>query len=94
MRHCLEAHIHVDEGRVVPETTKWSVTGTALGIVIWNLRKYMTTYPDYAPYMGLVFKNTVTKGQGVGMVRSSVTRLRDLGWRIPAKIERELTLNA
>lgn len=91
--HCPEAHIHVlDTERDTPISTKWSVTGTAMGIVIWNLRKYMATYPDYAPYMGLVFRNTVTKGQGVGQVRSSVQRLKDLGWRIPARIDYELHL--
>lgn len=94
VEHCLEPHIHVDEGREIPLTTKWSVTGTAMGIVIWNIRRYMTTYPVYAPYMGLVFSNTVTKGQGVGQVRSSVQRLKALGWRIPAKIERGLALSA
>jgi hypothetical protein len=91
--HCLEPHIHVEEDNLPMYSTRWTVTGTAMGIVIWNLRKHMTTYPNYSPYMGLVFSNTTVKGQGVGMVRASVKRLKDLGWRIPAKIERELAFS-
>lgn len=91
--HCLEPHIHVtDDEKRVPLSTRWTVTGTSMGVVIWNIRKYMTTYSEYAPYMGLVFSNAVTKGQGVGMVRASVKRLKDLGWRIPVKLDRELEL--
>jgi hypothetical protein len=91
--HCLEPHIHVEEDRLPMYSTRWTVTGTPMGIVIWNIRKYMTTYPEYSPYMGLVFHNRVTRGQGVGQVRASVKRLKDLGWRIPSNIERELALS-
>ena len=92
--HCPESHIHVDEGgHVFPASTRWTITGTAMGVVLWNVRKFMSTYPEYSQYMGLVFGNTVTSGQGSGQVRASVRRLKDLGWRIPSRIDRELTLS-
>jgi hypothetical protein len=85
--HCPESHIHMYRENVnIPETTRWSVTGLAMGIVLWNLRRHMSTYSEYAKYMGIAFDNAVYSGQGSGMVRVSVNRLRDLGWRIPGKV--------
>ena len=83
--HCPEAHIHMSD-RDLPDSTKWTVTGLSMGIVLWNLRKYMSTYPEYAKFMGMAFDNSVLEGRGSGQVRASVKRLRDLGWRIPRKI--------
>src|SRR5579871_2676019 len=43
IEHCPEPHEHVHEDVVMPPTVKWSATGAAAAIVLWNLRPYMTT---------------------------------------------------
>jgi hypothetical protein len=88
--HCLVPHVHVHEDGEypwqMPEVTRWALTGAAMAVVLLNLEPYMATYSDYARDVETVLDNLVTGGQGFGMVRSSVERLRALGWRIPERI--------
>ena len=70
--HCPEPHIHVEEPlESLPQGTEWRLTGLSMAIVLWNLRKYMTRYPDFAGYVGVAYRNAVTTGRGSGQVRAS-----------------------
>jgi hypothetical protein len=95
--HCLEPHVHVmEDGEYpwqMPETTRWSLTGATAAAVLLSLRPYMTTYSDYAGDVATILENLVTTGQGTGMVRASLDRLRELGWVIPAEIEEKMQEN-
>lgn len=88
--HCLEPHIHVDTKWQMPETTRWALTGAGAGAVLLTLRPYMVTYGDHAPAVTMILENLVTTGQGVGMVRSALDRLRELGWEIPKEIAEKM----
>jgi hypothetical protein len=95
--HCLEPHVHVaEDGEYpwqMPEVTRWALTGATAAAVLLNLRPYMTTYSDYAGDVAVILENLVTAGQGTGMVRASLDRLRELGWVIPAEIEEKMQEN-
>jgi hypothetical protein len=90
--HCLEPHVHVDPDHPwqMPQVTRWAVTGGAAAVILLNLRPYLTTYGDYIGSVALILKNLVTEGQGSGMVRSSLARLEQLGWKIPRQIENKM----
>jgi hypothetical protein len=92
VEHCLEPHVHVDGPYAwrMPETTRWSVTGAGAAVVLLGLRPYMVTYGDHAPAVAMILENLVTRGQGVGMVRSALGRLKELGWAIPTEIEEKM----
>jgi hypothetical protein len=94
--HCLEPHIHVDTDYPwrMPEVTRWSLTGATIAVVLLNVQPYMTTYGDYQADVELVIENLVTTGQGVGMVRASLGRLRQLGWVIPSDVEAKMAHSA
>ena len=94
--HCKEPHIHVDEEYPwnMPETTRWTLTGAAAAIVLYNLSPYMSTYTEYRGTVDMIFATMVTEGQGSGQVRASVKRLAELGWTIPKKISDKLHLAA
>jgi len=84
--HCPEAHQHVRPVNM-PDTTRWTVTGTALAIVLWNLRNYMTT--DHQPWewaMDSCLAQLRLKGQGSAMVIVTAQRLWRLGWELPPSI--------
>jgi hypothetical protein len=95
--HCLEPHVHVHEDGEypwqMPEVTRWALTGATAAAVLLNLRPYMTTYSDYAAEVHTILVNLVITGQGAGMVRASLDRLRELGWVIPAEIEEKMQEN-
>jgi hypothetical protein len=93
--HCPDAHVHVIEYPwQMPQSGTWTITGVGMGIVLANIKPYMTTTQPqqstnsytYKEAMELVFGNAVLKGQGVGMVRSSTLRLMNLGWTVPPKM--------
>ena len=81
--HCPEAHVHVREVNM-PMTTKWSITGAAAAIILWNVRKYMTT--EHEPWdwaMAQCFSQLRLTGQGSAAIIAAATRLSRLGWELP-----------
>lgn len=86
--HCPEAHIeHQGPGpRFMPPVSRWTVTGAAMAIVLWNVLPFMVTDREMEHAMTEALDNLVTSGRGVGMVRSSVQRMEELGWVIPPQI--------
>jgi hypothetical protein len=97
--HCPKAHVHVIEYPwQMPESGTWTITGVAMGIVLFNLAPHMVTDRPfqssnsytYHEAMVTVFGNATLKGQGSGAVRSSALRLMNLGWRVPPKMADKL----
>jgi hypothetical protein len=82
--HCPEPDIEYPGTGDYPEYGCWSVTGAALIIVEWNVRKYMISGKDIRAAAREAEENLVTTGRGVGMVRHTMLRYEYLGWRIPA----------
>ena len=81
--HCPEAHVHMRDVNM-PDVTKWSVTGAALAIVLWNLRPYMTT--DRVPWdwgMSQSLSQLRMTGQGSAAIIKAAKRLHGLGWDLP-----------
>lgn len=81
--HCPESHIHVRDVNM-PDVAKWSVTGAALAIVLWNLRNYITT--DREPW-GWIMQKCLAQlkmsGQGSSAIKQTARRLYSLGWDMP-----------
>jgi hypothetical protein len=90
--HCKTPHIHVyDEEHPwsMPQTTRWTITGAAMAVVLLNIAPYMSTYEEYRGYVDQAMSVMVTEGQGSGQVRASIRRLSELGWHIPARIAKK-----
>ena len=89
--HCITPHVHVGENPWnMPVVTRWTVTGASAAVILLNLAPFMSTYEDYAGHVAEMVANTVTQGQGAGMVRASVSRLEQLGWDIPPRLAARL----
>ena len=92
--HCPEAHVHLTAEDVnMPPTVKWSVSGAAAAIVLWNLYPYMATTktaPDGTPpkepwdwAMAVCFASTRLSGRGAAAALGAIRRLHALGWDLP-----------
>ena len=94
--HCLEPHIHVEDNHVwnTHDSTRWSITGVAMAIVLSNLAPYMSTYGEYEGFVEEIITQMKAEGQGSGMVRAATLRLQELGWDIPKRISNRLRLAA
>lgn len=85
--HCPEEHVHVKEFPM-PLTARWVVTGSALAIVLWNLKPYLTTTRepwDWALIQCL--KQLKLAGRGSPAVRETAIRLHSLGWDLPPMMQ-------
>lgn len=82
--HCPEAHIHVNEQFAIPPTGRWSVTGAALAIVLWNLLPYMTTKREPWEWaLAQCLSQMKLTGRGSAAVSEAAKRLHSLGWELP-----------
>ncbi len=92
--HCPEAHIHYDEGKTMPKSARWSVTGAAAATVLSGLMPYMIGDKPFRELMEEVFEHAKLTGQGSGATLAALRRLAGLGWTIPpdltAKCEPEV----
>ena len=85
--HCPEAHVHVREVNM-PETTRWSASGVAAAIVLWNVRQYMVT--DHEPWdwcFAQCLGQAKLTGQGSSAVIQAAKRMHSLGWELPPILE-------
>ena len=85
--HCPEAHVHIREVNM-PLTTRWSVTGIAASIILWNARPYMVTNHepwDWCMAQGLT--QAKVAGRGSAATIAAIKRLNSLGWDIPPILE-------
>ena len=81
--HCPDAHIHVREVNM-PLNTRWSCSGAAAAIILWNVRRYMTT--DHEPWdwaQAQVLSQLRLTGQGSAAIIGAAKRLHSLGWDLP-----------
>ncbi len=91
--HCPAPHVHVgDDGHPwrMPATTRWTLTGIAAAVVLGNLSPYMSTYDEYAGDVAQILATFAARGQGSGMTRVAVTRLAELGWKVPSLVRRKM----
>ena len=85
--HCPEAHVHMRDVNM-PMTTRWSVTGIAASIVLWNVRQYMVT--NHEPWdwcLGVGVTQAKLTGRGSAATVEAIRRLHSLGWDIPPILE-------
>jgi len=85
--HCPESHVHVGDDRTMPRIARWTITGASMATVLDNLLPYMVIDRGYEQVVEEIFESTVLVGQGSGMVRASLARLRELGWELPPHFE-------
>jgi hypothetical protein len=87
--HCPEPHVHVNGGPPgagpgsLVATARWTVTGVGMAVVLTALRPYLQVHRDYEEAIEAITANMVHAGQGVGMVRKQLDRMKELGWTIP-----------
>ncbi len=85
VEHCPEPHVH-EQRKNMPEIYKWQATGTAAAVVLYNLMPYLTDQESWRGVMTAALEDATTSGRGSGTVKLAVTRLSDLGWRLPASL--------
>lgn len=84
VEHCPERHVHVtDTDSVMPPIARWTTTGAAAAVVLWNTVPKMRTERGLREALSVMLDQTVVAGQGWGATRSAIRRLRDLGWPLP-----------
>lgn len=85
--HCPEAHVHVTHGGypagTMPSTARWTITGVGMAILLAALKPYLQVDREYDEAVEAITANMVHQGQGVGMVRKQIERMKELGWQIP-----------
>lgn len=92
--HCPEQHVHVgdDFSLAMPPMARWTVTGSALVIVLDNVLPYTeVNHDDWVAAAEEADAGASLNGRGAHAVLSSVRRLQALGWEIPARYEHALT---
>jgi hypothetical protein len=95
IEHCPEAHVHISEV-IMPLTTKWSVTGTAAAIVLYNLMPYIVSdnTDSLRTVMEECLANATLAGPGSGATRQAAVRLAEKGWKLPPVVLRAFSDSA
>lgn len=84
--HCPDRHFHVSEPNYeqsMPAIGRWTITGAAAAVVIYNVLPYTRTNRKLEDYMHEMLDTSATSGQGWGATKKALRRLRDLGWALP-----------
>ncbi len=88
IEHCPEQHVHVAyEKSMMPAVARWTVTGVALAIVLYNVLPFL--HNDDKPFMEameMALGQIVPDGQGRAAIDRAIRRLQDLGWEIPTAV--------
>lgn len=88
--HCPEGHVHVAEHDwewSMPAISRWTVTGAAAAVVLYNTVPRMRTNNGLRKVMDELLDQSVMAGRGWGATRSAIRRLRDLGWELPPQYD-------
>lgn len=88
--HCPEAHIHVNDERVMPGIYRWTITGMGLAIILESLLPLFVEEKGFQEIQEEILDGSYLSGQGSGAVMATVNRLRVLGWELPEKVAQEL----
>lgn len=89
--HCPEAHIHVGEDPfLMPEIARWTITGAGMVVVLSSLMPFLSIDRGWDQAVETATNQTVFHGPGSGMVKSTLARLKALGWDLPLIYEAQL----
>jgi hypothetical protein len=83
--HCLEPHVHVSRGPVEFNSWRWTATGAAFVVVLFNVKPYLQVDRGYAEAVNQVNDVVTLEGQGSGSVMDSLQRMLNLGWDMPRR---------
>lgn len=94
IEHCPQAHVHVSDSiALLSMITTWTCTGVAAAIVLYNVRKYMsTTREPWDWAMEQSFRQMKLRGPGSSSTKQVVQRLSLLGWKIPPALKHFMPL--
>lgn len=90
VEHCPDEHVHVAEFSI--QTARWTISGLALGVLLWNVLPYVRSDKPWKETMEELFSLSVVAGRGSGATVKALNRLSGLGWDIPAAIRPVLNL--
>lgn len=79
--HCPDPHVH-NEGGFTTGSTRWTVTGTSMVIVLDSIEPFVTVDRGYAEAIDEVMRAPALEGRGSTAVIGSLTRLYELGWTL------------
>jgi hypothetical protein len=81
--HCPEAHVHTRPVNM-PKMARWTMTGAAAAIILWNLQEYMVTEDEPWQWaLSQCLSQLRLTGQGSGAILAAMRRLSALGWELP-----------
>lgn len=84
--HCPTKHIHVDraaEGWSMPRTSRWTMTGASMVVVLHSLLPYLRVERGYREAMEAILADQDLTGRGAQAMWANVSRLVRLGWPLP-----------
>lgn len=84
--HCPDQHTHVIRSEF-PDTLRWTVTGAALGIVLYNLNPFLVQDKGFTQAMNQTLRDLTLRGRGAKAVVDSLRRLESLGWDFPESVK-------
>ena len=89
--HCPEKHVHVnDYDGIMPPICRWTLTGAAAAVIIYNLEPYLISDNRLVEAMNEIIENTPLRSHGSGGVYIALRRLKEIGWEMPEKYDRAL----
>ena len=87
--HCPDQHIHVEIDNIKP-VMRWTITGAAMAILLWNLQPYLRNGSELLKAMQEANDNMTLDGRGAAATVGALRRLERMGWSIPAQILRRM----
>jgi hypothetical protein len=84
IEHCPDAHIHHAGEFTMPMTSRWTITGVAVAVVLHSVLPYIVMDDKgYADAYQVCMENAVLAGRGSGATKVAIRRLMALGWELP-----------
>lgn len=88
--HCPEPDVeYPEQPDYLPAQTRWTVTGAAAAIVLYNCIPYMVTDKGMQTALDEILGNVNLQGRSGNSARQAVARLAACGWPLPPRIERQ-----
>lgn len=88
--HCPEPDIeYPPQEDTLPDDIRWTLTGSAAAIVLYNVIPYMVTDRGMQATMEEILGNVSLYGRSGNGVRQAAHRLYQLGWKLPPKIAQQ-----